>query len=46
MEGGGLTIFQSAVAHELAHIWLGHPDAELLDEAERHENEAAELVRS
>jgi hypothetical protein len=27
----GVDDFQSAVAHEIAHLWLGHPEADLLD---------------
>src|SRR5262249_32100117 len=43
--GWKLNDFQSAVAHEIAHIWLRDPDADFGDEAERHENEAAALAR-
>lgn len=37
--------FQSAVAHEIAHLWRGHPGADLGPDVERHEDEAAELVQ-
>jgi hypothetical protein len=36
---------QSAVAHEIAHVWLGHPEADFGNEAETHEDEAAAQVR-
>ncbi len=38
--------FQSAVAHEIAHLWLGHPEADLGTDVALHENEAAEQVRA
>jgi hypothetical protein len=41
-----LVDFQSAVAHEIAHLWLGHPDADFGPDVEKHENEAAEQVRT
>ena len=37
--------FASAVAHELAHLMLGHPDPEVGKHAVAHENEAAKLIR-
>jgi hypothetical protein len=36
---------ESAVAHEVAHLWLQHPPNDLSTDVERHENEAAALVR-
>jgi hypothetical protein len=37
--------FASAVAHELAHLMLAHPDPDVGRHAVTHENEAAALVR-
>ena len=37
--------FQSAVAHEIARLRLGHPEADLGIDVEEHENAAAALAR-
>jgi integrase len=37
--------FQSAVAHEIAHLWLGHPEFDMGPDVVRHEDEAAAKVR-
>jgi hypothetical protein len=37
--------FASAVAHELAHLMLGHPDPEVGRHSVTHENDAAKLIR-
>jgi hypothetical protein len=37
--------YQSAAAHEIAHVWLEHPDADLGTDVADHENEAAAKVR-
>jgi hypothetical protein len=37
--------FQSAVAHEIAHLWLGHPEFDMGPDVVSNENEAAAEVR-
>jgi hypothetical protein len=37
--------FQSAVAHEIAHLWLKHPEFDMGPDVVRHEDEAAAEVR-
>jgi hypothetical protein len=39
-------VFQSAAAHEIAHVWLGHPQTDFGNEAETHEDEAAAQGRN
>jgi hypothetical protein len=37
--------FQTAAAHEIAHVMLGHLPADLVRDFARHEDEVAALVR-
>lgn len=37
--------FETALAHEIAHLELGHPPADLLPDVVGNENAAAEKVR-